>query len=143
MKFDKIQFIFYIILFLFLVRFLYYLYLIFSKNMLINEILYEWIKQTKGSFKKQTEGVYTDDYFLSFTKEPDQETHVHLITDKFYSNFKEFFTTYFYPNFEIIPTVTVGYVVKKNNTHLTPVRINQQNDAQMICKNIIEMYKNY
>jgi len=111
--------------------------------MLINEILYEWIKQTKGSFKKQTEGVYTDDYFLSFTKEPDQETHVHLITDKFYSNFKEFFTTYFYPNFEIIPTVTVGYVVKKNNTHLTPVRINQQNDAQMICKNIIEMYKNY
>ena len=138
--------IFYIILVLLLglglVRFLYYLYTNHNKNMLVNEILNQWTKQTNGSYNKQTRGVHTDDYFLYFSKDKDYKTHIHLVTNNFYSNFYDFLSIFFNPRFEIIPTTQLGYIIKKNNEYLPPVKINQTKESYDICKDMIEMYKN-
>jgi len=133
--------LFYIILTLIVIRFLYYLYVHYTKNNLVEQILYQWKKQTNGNIQKATEGVYTDDYFLSFNEKHDNKTHIHLITNKFYANFDEFITLFFRPNCEIIPTVTIGYVIKKNNRYLQPIKINQYNDAQTICYHMIKSFE--
>jgi hypothetical protein len=142
MKYKFIHILFAIIIFLLLVRFLYYLCIHYNKNCLINTILKQWKIQTNnGKIEKLNYGVYTNDYLLFFSETDNPKTHVHLVTNKFYSNFNEFISLFFKPQFEIIPTVTIGYIIKKNNKYLSPIQLNQEKDPDHIVKHIIATYK--
>lgn len=142
MKYRLIYILVSSVIVLLLLRCVYYLYINNNKNMLLNKILQQWKKQTNNAdIQKVTMGVYTDDYILSFSEIRDQKTHIHLITNQFYSNFNEFISLFFKPQFELIPTTTIGYVIKKNSKHLMPIKINQQNDPYIIVQNMIEMYE--
>jgi len=131
----------YIFIILLVVRYIYYLFIQYKKNKVIESILSEWKKQTNGNIQKVYMGVYTDDYFLSFTKNHDVENHIHLITNKYYSNYKDFMRIFFYQPFEMIPNVTIGYIIKKNNNYLNPMKINQNKDANEICYHMRESYE--
>ena len=142
MKYRLIYILFSSVIFLLLIRWLYYLYINNNKNNLLNKILKQWKIQTNNAYiQKVRKGVYTDDYFLSFSEIPNQKTHIHLITNQFYTNFNEFISLFFKPQFELIPTTTIGYVIKKNSKYLTPIQINQQNDAYIIVKHMIKTYE--
>jgi len=143
MKCISIQVLFYIILFLFLLRFLYCVYINYTKNNLVKQLLHEWTIKTNGYVKEVKLGVYTDDYFLSFSDSHDRKNHIHLITHKFYSNLDEFISIFFTPQFEIVPTFTIGYVIKKNNKHSLPIKINQQKDTPIICYHMIKTYETF
>ena len=114
MKYRLIYILVSSVIFLLLIRWLYYLYINNNKNNLLNKILKQWKTQTNNAYiQKVTMGVYTDDYILSFSEIPNQKTHVHLVTNQFYSNFNEFISLCFKPQFELIPTTTIGYIIKK------------------------------
>ena len=142
MKYRLIYILVSSVIFLLLIRWLYYLYINNNKNNLLNKILKQWKTQTNNAYiQKVTMGVYTDDYILSFSEIHDQKTHIHLITNQFYSNFNEFISLFFKPQFELIPTTTIGYIIKKNSKYLTPIQINQQNDPYNIVQNMIKTYE--
>ena len=141
MKSSSVCYLFYILIIAICIRYLYYLYIQNKKNKLVESILVEWKKQTNGNIQKVKLGVYTDDYFLSFTKNHDTENHIHLITNKYYSDYKDFLRLFFYQQFEIVPTVTIGYIIKKNNNYLNPMKINQNKDAREICYHMRESYE--
>jgi hypothetical protein len=109
---------------------------------LIQQIIQNWKERTNGGIVENAHsGIYTDDYFLFFSDNHDKKNHIHLITNSFYSNYEEFINYFFKPTFEIIPTVTIGYMIKKNNNYLPPMRINLNNDPQAICYNMIKSFK--
>ena len=141
MKYKSQFSIFYIILLALILRFLYYLYIHYKKNIMINKIIDNWKERTGGNVEHAYSGIYTEDYFLFFSDNHDKRNHIHLITNNFYSNYDEFINKFFNPNFEVIPTVTIGYMIKKNNKYLPPMRINLNNDPQAICYNMIKSYK--
>ena len=141
MKYKLLIFIFYIILLLLLFRFLYYLYIHRKKNILIQQIIQNWKERTGGIVENAHSGIYTDDYFLFFSNTHDKKNHIHLITNHFYSNYEQFIQLFFKPTFEIIPIVTIGYMIKKNNKYLQPMKINLNNDPQAICYNMIKSFK--
>ena len=141
MKFKYLFNTFYIILFLLCIRFLYYLYIHYIKNKLIQEIIQNWKERTNGIVESANSGIYTNDYFLYFFRKSDKANHIHLITNNFYYNYNDFIKLFFNPTFELIPKVRIGYVIKKNNKYLPPNIINLDNDAQSICYNIIKSYK--
>ena len=141
MKSSSVCYLLYIIILLFVIRYLYYLFIEYKKNELIKNILAEWKKQTNGNIQKVKLGVYTDDYFLSFTKNNDVENHIHLITNKYYSDYKDFLRLFFYQQFEMIPSITIGYIIKKKNNYLNPMKINQNKDAREICYHMRESYE--
>jgi hypothetical protein len=141
MKYKSLIVIFYIILLLFILRFLYYLYIHHKKNILIQQIIEDWKKRTGGIVENAYSGIYTDDYFLFFSNNHDKKNHIHLITNHFYSNYEQFIQLFFKPTFQIIPTVTIGYVIKKNDSYLPPMKINLNNDAQAICYYMIKSFK--
>lgn len=141
MKYKLLIIIFYIILLLLIFRFLYYLYIHNTKNILIQQIIENWKERTGGIVENAYSGIYTEDYFLFFSNNHDTKNHIHLITNHFYSNYDQFIQLFFKPTFEVIPTVTIGYIIKKNDRYLPPMRINLKNDPQAICYNIIKAYK--
>jgi hypothetical protein len=141
MKYKSLIVIFYIILLLFILRFFYYLYIHHKKNILIQQIIENWKERTGGIVENAYSGIYTDDYFLFFSNNHDKKNHIHLITNHFYSNYEQFIQLFFKPNFQIIPTVTIGYVIKKNDSYLPPMKINLNNDAQAICYYMIKSFK--
>jgi len=141
MKYKSLIVIFYIILLLFILRFFYYLYIHHKKNILIQQIIENWKERTGGIVENAYSGIYTDDYFLFFSNNHDKKNHIHLITNHFYSNYEQFIQLFFKPNFQIIPTITIGYVIKKNDSYLPPMKINLNNDAQAICYYMIKSFK--
>ncbi len=139
MKYTSLQIIFYIIILLIAIYFLYYLYIYHKKHIMIKQILNEWKEKTGGYIKRDKKGLYEDDYYLIFPNDPDRNTHVHLATNNFHAKFGNFN----YPTFEFIPTATIGYVIKKNNRHLQPVKIEEKDSPDKICLHIIKLYENF
>jgi hypothetical protein len=141
MKCNYLVTTFYVILFILFVRFLYYLFIHYYNNKLIQQIIKTWKEKTNGNVEKVYLGVYTNDYLLSFSTNHDRKNHIHLVTNNFYSNYNEFISFFFKPRFEIIPATTIGYIIKKNNKYLPPIKINKNADPQHICYHMIKSYQ--
>jgi hypothetical protein len=106
--------------------------------MIVKKILYYWKEKMDGYISIDKRGLYKDDYYLSFTKTKDSENHVHLITNNFYYS-----NTSPNTSFELIPTVTLGYIIKKNNTHLEAVKIEETDDPYKIYLDMVKLYENF
>jgi len=139
MKYRLLQILFYIILLLLAIYFLYYLYIQHKKDIMIKQILHHWKEKIGGYIKRDKRGLYKNDYFLNFSKTEDNERHVHLATNNFYSNFEDLK----YQSFNLIPTATIGYVVKKDEKHLEPVKIDENDSPEKICLDMIKLYENF
>jgi hypothetical protein len=99
---------------------------------LITKILQYWREKTGGCIKKDKNNLYEGDYYLNFSEIKDDKNHVHLITHNFT-----------YPSFELIPTTTIGYVIKKDTKHLYPMKIDETDSPDKICLDMINLYKNF
>jgi hypothetical protein len=99
---------------------------------LITQILHNWKEKFGGYIQKDKRGLYEGDYYLNFSEIKDNKTHVHLITHNFT-----------YPSFELIPSTRIGYVVKKDTKHLEPVKINETDNPEKICLDMIKLYENF
>jgi hypothetical protein len=140
-KTTTMKIILILLLILFLTRSIYSYIIEYNNNKLIQQILNEWKRQTGGSFKKSMMGVFTDDYFLYFPELDDQKNHIHLVTNRFFFNNSEFFSSLFHPRMEVIPTTHIGYIIKKNNSHFPPSKISPLHTPHEICYNMIRIFK--
>ena len=143
MKSNIIFILFYILVSLFVLRVLYYVYIYYNKEVIINKILYEWNNKTNGGFIKKAKNNYADDYYLSFSKYEDNQNHIHLITNRYYYDYDSFINVFFTSSFELMPTITIGYVLKKDNKNSLPIKINDKDTPKNICKKMIEHYHNF
>jgi len=107
---------------------------------MVKQLLHEWKKKTGGYIKKDKKGLYEDDYYLIFPDDPARNTHIHLVINNFQSKFVNSNSN---PPFQLIPTTTIGYVVKKDTKHLQPIKIDETDSPDKICLHMIKLYENF
>jgi len=106
---------------------------------MIKQILHHWKEKIGGYVEKDKKGLYEGDYYLSFSEIKDDKKHIHLLTHNFETKIGDFT----YPSFELIPSTTIGYVVKKDTKHLQPIKIDETENPEKICLDIINLYENF
>jgi hypothetical protein len=107
---------------------------------MIKQILHHWKEKIGGYIKRDKQYLYKDDYYLNFSNTEDNNTHVHLVKNNFYTKNINSNSNIF---FQLIPNTNIGYVVQKNNKYLEPVKIYETDSPDKICLQMINLYENF
>lgn len=91
----------------------------------VEKILNEWKRKTKGYINRDLAANYSGDYYLSFNKHKNDNTHVHLVVDNCDSN------------------VYMCYIIKKHGNHSDTISIWPYENETALVDKMLEHYENF
>lgn len=102
--------------------FLFYRY---HRRRKVEKILNEWRRKTNGYVDKDSSANYYGDYYLSFNKHKDDDTHVHLVVDNCCSS------------------VYLCYIIKKHDEHSETKNIWPHENETVLVDKMLYDYENF